>query len=212
MCDSAAETPIRRESDSTKKRTLEQASGARRQNRVRVWLREARGEAAGHSGKPSPDPAGHATSQTAIMQDSCPQPDCCSAGNGHAAGGMPFASAAALLDREVTPTLDPMAVRAEGCAGWERRGEGGVSVKASAGQGWPWRCPYLPCNRVSISSSFLSCPSLLPAAVPARSCFSGPTSLRCQCSETPSQPLCTQLCPAASPCVQGLQSRSQKPC
>ena len=112
---------------------------------MRVWLREARGEAAGHSGKPSPDPAVHATSQTAIMmQDSCPQPDCCSAGNGHAAGGMPFASAAALLDREVTPTLDPMAVRAEGCAGWERRGEGGVSVKASAVQGWPGGAPISP--------------------------------------------------------------------
>ena len=73
------------------------------------------------------------------------------------------------------------------------------------------RCPYLPCNRVSMSSSLPACPSRLPGAVPARSSCSGPTSRPCQCSQTPAQPLCAQLCPAASPCVQGLKGSPHKP-
>ena len=38
--------------------------------------------------------------------------------------------------------------------------------------------------------------SLLPGAVPAGSCFSVPRSPPSQCSQTPSHPLCAQLCPA----------------
>jgi len=81
----------------------------------------------------------------------------------------------------------------------EEREEGCCSGKASALQAVARRCPYLPCNRISMSSFLPSCPSPLSGAAPARSSCSGPTSLPCQCSQTPAQLLCAQLCPAASP-------------
>lgn len=44
-----------------------------------------------------------------------------------------------------------------------------------------------------------SCSFPLPGAAPAGSCVSVPTSAPCLCSQTPSHPLCAQLCPADTP-------------
>lgn len=76
------------------KDNFKQTCGETRRNGVRFCLREATGEAAEHSGQHYPYPAVHASSQTVIMQDSCPQRNSWSVGNGHVAGGMSFASSA----------------------------------------------------------------------------------------------------------------------
>jgi len=131
--DSAAETPIPRECDSKKKTNFKETSRETRKNTVRIWLRETKGEAAGHSWKRYPHPAMHATSQTVKTQDSCPQPHHCSAGYGQVAGGMSFTSSAGVLDRELTPcsglaaTGNKSATRAPlsplGCGGeWKEKG------------------------------------------------------------------------------------------
>jgi len=83
---------------------------------VRVWLRQAKGEATRHSGKHNPYPAVHVTFQTVIMQDSYPQSVCWSAEIRNMAGVVAFTSSAGLLDRQLTPTLDSSAVRAKRCA------------------------------------------------------------------------------------------------
>jgi len=95
-----------------------------------------------------------------------------SAGNGHVTGEVHFVSSAGVLGEEVSNGPGPWT---ESGAGWERRQEQCCSGKESALQRMAGRFPYLPSNTDSLSNS------LLPAAVPARSCFSGAKSLPCQC-------------------------------
>jgi len=128
VCDSAAETPTPREPDSRNRKitTITQTSGETRKIFLRVWLREARAEAGGHSGQHSPDPAVHATSQTQTLPGSCSQPLCSAEGTGPVAGELQHGSAGALAAEEGGHALDPTALRAEALLGG-RGAEGACS-------------------------------------------------------------------------------------
>jgi len=104
---------------------------------LRIWLTETKGEAAGHSGKRYPYPAVHATAQTVTMQESSPQPHHWSAGYGHVAEGMSFPSSAGLLGREVTPTIDPVAVRAAAVPGGRGERKGVAQGRHLHCRAWP---------------------------------------------------------------------------
>jgi len=128
VCDSAAETPTPREPDSrnSKITTITQTSGETRKIFLRVWLREARAEAGGHSGQRSPDPAALATSQTPTLLGSCSQPLCSAEGTGLMAGEVQHSSAGALAAEEGGHAWDPIALRAEALLGG-RGAEGACS-------------------------------------------------------------------------------------
>jgi len=113
------------------------------------------------------------------MQDNCLQSDCWSAEIENLSGGMPFTSSAGLPDREMTPNINPMVVRAKGSVGWERRDEGCSSLKASAKQrcpggahislttGLPLAVPFFPATLYGLELSLPGAVFLVPRLFPA---------------------------------------------
>ena len=96
-------------------------------------------------------------------------------------------------------SLKPRGLEGRGSAGWERRAEGLFWGRRLHCRGWQGAA-HSPSHMAFLAaapSPFLPM-SLLPGAVLARSCFSVPMSPPCLCSQSPSHPLCAQLCPADS--------------
>ena len=193
MCGSAAETPIPREPESENERTITiiQTRGETRQNTARVWLREARGEAAGHSGQRSPHPALHAASQTPTLPG--PQRSLCRGNWAHGCRAAPQLCWSSGC-RGGGSCLGPHSPEGRGFAGWEARGL--AAGKGSALEGIIGR--FL--NSLShyiLGFNFFSFPDYISAACIYSSweAFHCPMSFPCQCSQTPCEPLCAHRGP-----------------